>query len=135
MISPPFRAAQCQANSPVKTLEQLDCRRNGEVIEVRASARSFLHNQVRSLVGSLKLVGEGRWSKDDLAAALEARDHAACGALAPAYGLYLVKVDYDLSRLSVLRRNCRQSQQFKHGDRYQDFHDEKRAEDGGCLQG
>lgn len=90
-----FRAAQCQANSPVKTLEQLDCSRNGEVIEVRASARSFLHNQVRSLVGSLKLVGEGRWTKCDLVAALEARDHAACGALAPAYGLYLVKVDYD----------------------------------------
>ncbi len=90
-----FRAAQCQASSPVKTLEQLDCSRNGEVIEVRASARSFLHNQVRSLVGSLKLVGEGRWSKDDLVAALEACDHAACGALAPAYGLYLVGVDYD----------------------------------------
>lgn len=90
-----FRAAQCQANSPVKTLEQLDCSRNGEVIEVRASARSFLHNQVRSLVGSLKLVGEGRWAKSDLVAALEARDHAACGALAPAHGLYLVGVDYN----------------------------------------
>lgn len=90
-----FRAAQCQASSPVKTLEQLDCSRHGEVIEVRASARSFLHNQVRSLVGSLKLVGEGRWSKDDLVAVLQARDHAACGALAPAHGLYLVRVDYD----------------------------------------
>lgn len=90
-----FRAAQCQASSPIKTLDQLDCTRSGEIIEVRASARSFLHNQVRSLVGSLKLVGEGRWTKDDLFAALEARDHAACGALAPAHGLYLVKVDYD----------------------------------------
>ena len=90
-----FRAAQCQAKSPVKTLDRLDCTRNGAVIEVRATARSFLHNQVRSMVGSIKLVGEHRWSKDDLKTVLEARDHAACGALAPACGLYLVGVDYD----------------------------------------
>ena len=65
--------------------------------EFRASARSFLHNQVRSLVGSLKLVGEGKWSARDLARALEARDRAACGAVAPAAGLYLVRVDYAAS--------------------------------------
>ncbi|MBZ0161136.1 MAG: tRNA pseudouridine(38-40) synthase TruA [Notoacmeibacter sp.] len=90
-----FRAAQCQAKSSIKTLDRLDVRRNGDVIEVRASARSFLHNQVRSMVGSIKLVGEGRWTNDDLVAALEARDHQACGALAPPCGLYLIGVDYD----------------------------------------
>ena len=89
-----FRAAQCQARSPVKTMERIDVTRGGDMIEVRCSARSFLHNQVRSMVGSLKLVGEGRWTKDDLRRALEARDHQACGALAPPHGLYLTKVDY-----------------------------------------
>jgi tRNA pseudouridine38-40 synthase len=89
-----FRSAECQAASPVKTLDALDVSRHGEVIRVEASARSFLHNQVRSMVGSLKLVGEGRWTKTDLEAALEARDRAACGPVAPACGLYLAKVDY-----------------------------------------
>jgi tRNA pseudouridine38-40 synthase len=90
-----FRAAQCQAKSPVKTLDEITFERHGEVIEVRISARSFLHNQVRSIVGTLKLVGEGRWTKADIRAALEARDHQRCGALAPPHGLYLAKVDYD----------------------------------------
>lgn len=89
-----FRAAQCQSKSPVKTLDGLSVTRQGEEVHVRAWARSFLHNQVRSLVGTLKRVGEGAWSADDVTAALEARDRAACGPVAPAHGLYLVKVDY-----------------------------------------
>jgi tRNA pseudouridine38-40 synthase len=89
-----FRAAGCQATSPVKTLDRLDVTANGEEVRIAASARSFLHNQVRSMVGSLKLVGEGKWSPRDLASALEARDRAACGPVAPARGLYLVRVDY-----------------------------------------
>lgn len=89
-----FRAAECQAKSPVKTLDQLDVARSGELIEVRTTARSFLHSQVRSMVGSLVLVGEGRWSDDDLAAALLARNRAACGPVAPPEGLYLMAVDY-----------------------------------------
>lgn len=90
-----FRSVQCQSQSPVKTLDRLDVRRDGDLIEVRASARSFLHNQVRSMVGSLKKVGEGAWSGDDLEAALKAADRARCGQVAPPDGLYLVKVDYD----------------------------------------
>jgi tRNA pseudouridine38-40 synthase len=89
-----FRAAECQAKSPVKTLDALDVEREGEEVRVRASARSFLHHQVRSMVGSLALVGEGKWSADDLSRALDARDRAACGPVAPPEGLYLVKVDY-----------------------------------------
>jgi tRNA pseudouridine38-40 synthase len=89
-----FRAAGCQAASPVKTLDRLDVATAGEEIVIEASARSFLHNQVRSMVGSLKLVGEGKWSARGLAAALDARDRAACGPVAPARGLYLVTVDY-----------------------------------------
>jgi len=89
-----FRATQCQSKSPVKTLDQLDVSRNGDYVEMRISARSFLHNQVRSFAGSLMEVGSGRWSADDLQAALEARDRKACGQVAPPYGLYLVRVDY-----------------------------------------
>lgn len=89
-----FRSTQCQANSPVRTLERLDVSRTGDVIEVRASARSFLHNQVRSMVGSLKRVGDGGWTSGDLKAALEARDRAACGQVAPPDGLFLIGVDY-----------------------------------------
>jgi tRNA pseudouridine38-40 synthase len=89
-----FRASQCQAKSPVKTLDVLTVKREGEEISIRASARSFLHHQVRSFVGSLKLVGEGRWSPGDMKAALEARDRTRCGTVAPANGLYLVRVDY-----------------------------------------
>lgn len=89
-----FRSSQCQAPSPVKTLDVLSVTRLGEEIEIETSARSFLHNQVRSMVGSLKLVGEGKWTARDLAAALEARERGACGPVAPPCGLYLVKVDY-----------------------------------------
>ena len=89
-----FRAAECQAKSPVKTLDRLDVERAGDEVRVHASARSFLHHQVRSMVGSLILVGEGKWSADDLFAALAARSRAACGPVAPPEGLYLVGVDY-----------------------------------------
>ncbi|MES0099460.1 tRNA pseudouridine(38-40) synthase TruA [Mesorhizobium sp. M0019] len=89
-----FRSTQCQATSPVRTLDRLDVSRTGDFIEVRASARSFLHNQVRSMVGSLKRVGEGGWTVADLKAALEARDRAACCQVAPPDGLFLVGVDY-----------------------------------------
>ena len=90
-----FRAAECQAESPVKTLDRLAVARRGETIEVEAAARSFLHHQVRNLVGTLKLVGEGKWRRQDVAAALAARDRAAAGPTAPAEGLYLVGVDYE----------------------------------------
>src|SRR5262245_3073429 len=89
-----FRAAGCQAKSPVKTLDALEVAASGEEILLAASARSFLHNQVRSMVGSLKLVGEGKWRPAELWAALQARDRGACGPVAPARGLYLVRVDY-----------------------------------------
>jgi tRNA pseudouridine38-40 synthase len=89
-----FRAAECQAKSPVKTLERLDVTRSGEELHVTAVARSFLHHQVRSMVGSLIHVGEGKWSAGDLAAALAARDRARCGQVAPPQGLYLVCVEY-----------------------------------------
>ena len=77
-----------------KTLDRLDVTRDGDEVLIRTSARSFLHHQVRSMVGSLVLVGDGKWSADDLAAALAARDRAACGPVAPPEGLYLVRVDY-----------------------------------------
>jgi tRNA pseudouridine38-40 synthase len=89
-----FRAAGCQAKSPVKTLDRLDVARSGEVIEIAAEARSFLHSQVRSMAGSLVLVGLGRWAPADLAAALAARDRSRCGPIAPPGGLCLVAVDY-----------------------------------------
>jgi len=89
-----FRDTECQARSPEKTLDQLDVTRDGDAVNIVTSARSFLHSQVRSMVGSLVWVGEGRWSADDLSAALAARDRAACGPVAPPEGLYLMRVDY-----------------------------------------
>jgi tRNA pseudouridine38-40 synthase len=89
-----FRAAECQAKSPIKTLDRLDVAAFGEDIFIDASARSFLHNQVRSLVGTLKLVGDGKWTARDVADALEARDRSRCGPVAPPDGLYLMRVDY-----------------------------------------
>jgi tRNA pseudouridine38-40 synthase len=89
-----FRAAGCQAKSPLRTLDRLEVTTAGDEIRITASARSFLHSQVRSMVGSLKLVGEGKWSPGDLKRALDARDRTACGPVAPAAGLYLVTVDY-----------------------------------------
>ena len=89
-----FRAIRCQAKSPVKTLDVLDVRRAGEEIRIAARARSFLHHQIRNLVGTLRLVGEGKWSRADMARALAARDRRAAGPTAPADGLYLVAVRY-----------------------------------------
>lgn len=89
-----FRSIHCQADSPWRTLDRLDVTRDGDAIVVRASARSFLHHQVRSMVGCLALVGQGKWSAADLAAALEARDRAALGLNAPPDGLYFVGADY-----------------------------------------
>jgi tRNA pseudouridine38-40 synthase len=89
-----FRSVECQAASPVKTLDVLIVTRSGDLVEIAASARSFLHNQVRSMVGSLKLVGEGKWQPDDAKRALDARDRSACGPVAPPHGLYLRRVDY-----------------------------------------
>ncbi|HET9717551.1 MAG TPA: tRNA pseudouridine(38-40) synthase TruA [Pseudolabrys sp.] len=89
-----FRSTECQAKSPLKTLDVLGVHGSGEEITVVATARSFLHSQVRSMVGSLVAVGEGRWTRDDLRNALMARNRAACGPVAPPDGLYLMKVDY-----------------------------------------
>ena len=89
-----FRDSLCQAKSPVKTLDRLDVARLGEEITITAAARSFLHHQVRNMVGTLKLVGAGKWSADDVSAALEARDRRAGGPTAPPDGLYLVRVLY-----------------------------------------
>lgn len=89
-----FRSVQCQANSPVKTLDRLDVRREGERVLVAAAARSFLHHQVRSMVGCLALVGQGKWTADDLADALEARDRSALGLNAPPDGLYFIEAVY-----------------------------------------
>ena len=89
-----FRAAQCQAKSPLRTLNSLDVTQDGEAIVITTSARSFLHHQVRSIAGSLKLVGEGKWQPSDLRRALEERNRAACGPVAPACGLYFMKVVY-----------------------------------------
>ena len=90
-----FRSTLCQAKSPVKTMEELSVSRYGEDIEIIARSRSFLHNQVRSMVGSLKLVGEGKWTRRDLERALKAADRTACGPVSPPDGLFLLKVDYD----------------------------------------
>jgi tRNA pseudouridine38-40 synthase len=89
-----FRHVDCQAKSPIKTLDRLDVERLGDEVRISACARSFLHSQVRSMVGALVFVGEGRWSARDLAAARDARDRAACAPVAPPEGLYLVRVDY-----------------------------------------
>ena len=88
------RASACQARSPLKTLDRLDVMRRGEEIVIEARARSFLHHQVRSMVGSLKRVGEGKWPEAEIADALAARDRRRAGPTAPARGLTLVEVDY-----------------------------------------
>jgi tRNA pseudouridine38-40 synthase len=89
-----FRDMQCQAKSPIKTLDLVRVWREGEEVRLEFASRSFLHRQVRSMVGSLVEVGAGRWSADQLQAALEAKDRRRCGQVAPAHGLYLTKVDY-----------------------------------------
>ena len=89
-----FRSAHCQSASPVKTLDRLDVVSTSERISIFASARSFLHHQVRSMVGCLAMVGEGKWTADDLTAALDAKDRAALGFNAPPDGLFFVRADY-----------------------------------------
>ena len=89
-----FRSAHCQSDSPLKTLDRLEVTRAGEEIHVAAAARSFLHHQVRSMVGCLALVGRGQWTPDDMRTALEARDRAALGFNAPPHGLYFVEAIY-----------------------------------------
>ena len=89
-----FRSAHCQSASPVKTLDRLDVRREGDAVLIEAAARSFLHHQVRSMVGCLALVGQGQWTPDDMRAALEARNRAALGLNAPPDGLYFVAASY-----------------------------------------
>jgi tRNA pseudouridine38-40 synthase len=89
-----FRAAGCQARSPLKTLSEISVTRHGEEIEITVAARSFLHHQVRSITGSLKLVGEGKWPVSAIAEILAAQDRSRCGPVAPAAGLYLMQVDY-----------------------------------------
>jgi tRNA pseudouridine38-40 synthase len=89
-----FRSAQCQSDSPVKTLDRLDVTKVGEEIHIRAEARSFLHHQVRSMVGCLALVGRGQWQPDDIRRALDARDRSALGFNAPAHGLFFVEAIY-----------------------------------------
>ena len=89
-----FRSAHCQADSPLRTLDRLDVVREADRVLVRASARSFLHHQVRSMVGCLALVGQGKWLPEDITDALEARDRAALGLNAPSDGLYFVRADY-----------------------------------------
>jgi len=93
-----FRDSACQAKSPLRTLDALEPRREGEEIHIEARARSFLHHQVRNMAGTLKLVGLGRWHPDDVARALAARDRRAGGPTAPPEGLYLVEVRYPISR-------------------------------------
>jgi tRNA pseudouridine38-40 synthase len=89
-----FRSVHCQSDSPVKTLDRLEVIRRGEEIHVEAAARSFLHHQVRSMVGCLALVGRGQWQPDDMRRALEARDRAEFGLNAPSEGLYFVEAVY-----------------------------------------
>jgi len=89
-----FRSAQCQSDSPVKTLDRLEVTSVGEEIRIEAAARSFLHHQVRSMVGCLALVGRGQWQPDDMRKALEAADRSALGLNAPPHGLYFVEAIY-----------------------------------------
>ena len=90
-----FRSSHCQAKNPIRTLEELSVAKGpGDEIHITAMAQSFLHNQIRSFAGTLKLVGEGRWTKDDVIAALEARERTRCGPVAPPDGLYLTRVEY-----------------------------------------
>jgi tRNA pseudouridine38-40 synthase len=90
-----FRSSDCQANSPLRTLDVFSVARDGEEIRVSASARSFLHHQVRSMVGTIALAGAGRWAVEEVGQALEAKSRAACGPLAPPHGLTFASVDYE----------------------------------------
>ncbi len=91
-----FRSSECQAANPMRTLERLGVLRAGDEIHIKASAKSFLHTQMRSIAGSLEHVGSGSWSVDDFISARDARDRRRCGVIAPPGGLYLIGVDYEL---------------------------------------
>ena len=101
-----FRAAACQARSPLRTLDRLDVRRDGAIVEVTAEARSFLHHQVRNMVGTLRLVGDGSWTAGRVADALAARDRAAAGPTAPAAGLCLTEVGYPMDVFATPERTA-----------------------------
>jgi tRNA pseudouridine38-40 synthase len=90
-----FRSSDCQANSPLRTLDVFSVKREGDEVQIAASARSFLHHQVRSMVGTIALAGAGRWTVAEVGRALEAKSRPACGPLAPPHGLTFVKVDYE----------------------------------------
>jgi tRNA pseudouridine38-40 synthase len=104
-----FRDSQCQANSPLRTLDRLEVNRTDDQIEFSVGARSFLHRQVRSMVGSLVEVGSGKWRPAHLRAALEAADRSRCGPVAPACGLYLARVEYEEFLFSRLREKVARS--------------------------
>ncbi len=89
-----FRSRDCQSKSPIRTLEQLDIEQNGEEIRIYTSSKSFLHHQVRNMVGTLSLVGRGKWEKEAITKAIEAKNRCAGGPTAPADGLYFMRVDY-----------------------------------------
>lgn len=89
-----FRSSECQSNSPMRTLDRLSITREGDGITIETAARSFLHHQVRNMVGTLVLVGQGKWQPSDVKSALEARDRRASGPNAPAHGLYFLRVEY-----------------------------------------
>ncbi len=117
-----FRAAECQANSPIRTLDRLDVTRIGDEIRIAACARSFLHHQVRSIVGTLAQAGAGRWSVQAVKDALDARDRKRCGPMAPSAGLYLVGVDYppvlaDRGHHDPVDRNVEGEVEPDHGQR------------------
>jgi tRNA pseudouridine38-40 synthase len=117
-----FRAAECQANSPIRTLDRLDVTRIGDEVRIAASARSFLHHQVRSIVGTLAQAGAGRWSVQAVKDALDARDRKRCGPMAPSAGLYLVGVDYppilaDRGHHDPVDRNVEGEVEPNHGQR------------------
>lgn len=95
-----FRASQCQANSPIRSVESIELEQVGAEIHMRVQARSFLHSQIRSFMGTLERVGAGRWKPEQVKDALEARDRKACGPVAPPWGLYLTKVYYENMRIN-----------------------------------
>lgn len=97
-----FRAAECQAESPIRALDAISVTRTKDLVMIRCHARSFLHHQVRSFVGSLKRVGEGKWHPEMIGEILDARDRSRCGSLAPSCGLYLTKVDYELAETASI---------------------------------
>ena len=123
-----FRSTACQAPSSIKTLDQLDVTRSGEEIRIDVGARSFLHNQVRILVGTLQLVGRGQWTRRDVEEALAARDRTRAGPTAPPQGLCLMEVRYDLARRRQRRRGS-ESTRSEQEERRHPVHDQQHDRD------